>query len=156
MQEEMTAKERGAKAKALFLEGYNCTQAVLGAFADKLGDDLPLLTRVGDSFGGGMGRLRLTCGAVSAMAMLAGYVLSSGKPKDLDNRTAVYAAVQEMAGAFEKANGSVICRDLLGAHAANTNPRPDERTPEYYASRPCPDKIAQCASIAARVLFKEM
>ncbi|MDE7395339.1 MAG: C-GCAxxG-C-C family protein, partial [Clostridiales bacterium] len=108
-----------------------------------------------DGFGGGMGRLRLTCGAVSGMTMLAGLRYSSGKPGDLDNRTQVYSAVQKMAALFEEKHGSVICRELLGASAAARDPRPEARTAEYYKKRPCPEMIAECADIAAEVLFGE-
>lgn len=147
--------KRGEKAKALFLQGYNCTQAVVGAFGDLLSEDEQTLYRAADGFGGGMGRLRLTCGAVSGMAMLAGLRYSSGKPGDLDNRTQVYTAVQKMAALFEEKYGSVVCRELLGAAAATNDPRPEARTAEYYRKRPCPEMIAQCADIAAEVLFGE-
>lgn len=146
--------DRGEKAKALFLQGYNCAQAVIGAFADELGGDIDLLLRAADGFGGGMGRMRLTCGAVSAMAILAGLKYSSGKPGDLENRTLVYTKVREMAAEFERANGSIVCRELLGAALPKDDgARPEERTEEYYKRRPCPDKIAQCALIAEKHLF---
>ena len=130
--------ERADRAKTLFFEGYNCAQSVAGAFADLYGLNMDTVMRLSDGFGGGMGRMRLTCGAVSAMAMIAGLELSSGKPKDPDNRTEVYAKVREMAEAFEKKNGSIICRELLGGPLPNDNSsRPEDRTAEYYKKRPC-------------------
>lgn len=147
-------ENRGEKAKALFMQGYNCSQAVVGAFADLLDEDEQTLYRIADGFGGGLGRLRLTCGGVAGMAILAGLRYSSGKPGDLDNRTQVYQAVRKMAAMFEEKNGSIICRDLLGALAEkDSGARPEERTAEYYKTRPCPQKIADCALIAERVLF---
>ncbi|MBO5318329.1 MAG: C_GCAxxG_C_C family protein [Ruminococcus sp.] len=147
--------ERADRAKALFFEGYNCAQSVAGAFADLYGLDMDTVMRLSDGFGGGMGRMRLTCGAVSAMAMIAGLELSSGKPKDPDNRTEVYAKVREMAEAFEKKNGSIICRELLGGSLPNDNSsRPEDRTAEYYKKRPCHECVYDCACIIEEYLLK--
>lgn len=146
--------ERAEKARALFYEGYNCAQSVVGAFADLYDLDVNTAMRFSDGLGGGMGRMRLTCGAVSAMALIAGLELSSGRPKDLDNRAKVYAKVREMAEAFQKKNGSVICRELLGASMPKDNSsRPEERTSEYYKRRPCPGCIYDCAEIIDRYLI---
>lgn len=146
--------KRAEKAKSLFYEGYNCTQSVVGAFADLYDIDINTAMRFSDGLGGGMGRMRLTCGAVSAMALIAGLELSSGKPKDLDNRAEVYAKVREMADAFQKKNGSIICRELLGASLPKDNgSRPEERTAEYYKKRPCPGCIYDCAKIIDRYLL---
>lgn len=148
--------KRADKAKALFFEGYNCTQSVVGAFADRYGLNTEAAMRFCDGLGGGMGRMRLTCGAVSAMALVAGLELSSGKPKDLNNRAVVYAKVREMAEAFEKKNGSIICRELLGTSIPKDNsPRPEERTAEYYKKRPCPQCICDCAEIIESLLIGE-
>lgn len=147
--------ERADRAKALFFEGYNCAQSVAGAFADLYGLDMDTVMRLSDGFGGGMGRMRLTCGAVSAMAMIAGLELSSGKPKDPDNRTEVYAKVREMAEAFEKKNGSIICRELLGGSLPKDNSsRPEDRTAEYYKKRPCHECVYDCACIIEEYLLK--
>ena len=96
------------KAVALFREGYNCAQAVTGAFAEQFGMSQEDALRFSEGMGAGMGRLRLTCGAVSAMALLAGLKLSNGKPNDLTTRKEVYAVVQEMTKAFQEKN----CRDM--------------------------------------------
>lgn len=146
--------ERAEKAKKLFYEGYNCTQSVVGAFLDRYGLDTETAMRFCDGLGGGMGRMRLTCGAVSAMALIAGLELSSGKPKDLNNRAEVYAKVREMSEAFKEKNGTVICRELLGSSMPRDNSsRPEERTPEYYKKRPCPGCIYDCAEIIDRLLI---
>ncbi len=148
--------ERSEKAKALFFQGYNCTQSVVGAFADLLDMDMETAMRFSDGMGGGMGRMRLTCGAVSAMALLAGLKLSSGKPGDLENRTKVYAKVREMSEAFREKNGSIICRELLGAAMPKDNgARPEERTAQYYKKRPCSACISDCAAIVEAYLMSE-
>ncbi|MBQ8181610.1 MAG: C_GCAxxG_C_C family protein [Ruminococcus sp.] len=147
--------ERADRAKSLFFEGYNCAQSVIGAFADLYDLDFDTAMRISDGFGGGMGRMRLTCGAVSAMAMITGLELSSGKPKDSGNRTDVYAKVREMAEAFEKKNGSIICRELLGnALPKDNSSRPEDRTAEYYKKRPCHECVYDCACIIEEYLLK--
>ncbi len=146
--------ERAEKARELFFEGYNCTQSVVGAFADLFGMDTKTAMRFSDGMGGGIGRMRLTCGAVSAMALIAGLKLSSGEPKDLENRTEVYAKVREMADAFKEKNGSITCSELLGGAIPKDNgSKPEERTAEYYKKRPCPDCVYDCAEIIEKYLL---
>ncbi len=148
--------KRAEKAKELFYQGYNCSQSVIGAFADLFDIDMEMAMKLADGMGGGMGRMRLTCGAVSAMAIIAGLKLSSGKPGDLKNRTEVYAKVREMAEVFREKNGSVICGELLGAAMPKDNsPQPEERTAQYYKKRPCPECVKDCAEILEKYLFGE-
>lgn len=147
---------RADKAKEMFLQGYNCCQAVVGAFADAFGYDPAEAMKYAEGFGGGMGRLRLTCGAVAAMAMLAGMKMSHGQPGDLKRRGEIYAVIQQMTEEFKSNNGSIICAELLGlALPKDNSPQPEERTPDYYARRPCPDKIHQCGLLVEKYLLGE-
>ncbi|MDD6483211.1 MAG: C-GCAxxG-C-C family protein [Clostridiales bacterium] len=146
----MTRKE---KAKELFLNGYNCSQAVAGAYCDLFGMDFDDAMRASEGFGGGMGRLRLTCGAVSAMAMLAGLKYGKAQAKDLDTRTLVYETVQKMAGEFEEKNGSIICGELLGAARPKDNGAvPQKRDGEFYKKRPCVGCVEDCAELVEKYL----
>ena len=139
--------ERADRARALFLNGYNCSQAVVGAFSDLFGMEPETAMRFAEGLGGGIGRMRLTCGAVSAMALLAGLKVSTGKPGDLETRKEVYAKVREMAAAFQEKNGSITCSDLLGAaRPKDDSAKPQERTAQYYQKRPCPDCVQDCVS----------
>lgn len=148
--------KRAEKARELFLEGYNCSQSVVGAFADLFDMDMVTAMKFSEGLGGGMGRMRLTCGAVSAMSLIAGLKLSKGAPKDLKTRTEVYTAAREMAEEFKKKNGSIICSELLGAALPKDNgAAPEERTEQYYKKRPCPDCVADCAEIIERYLLNE-
>jgi len=148
--------ERADRARQMFLEGYNCSQAVVGAFADKFGFDPVTAMKFAEGLGGGMGRMRLTCGAVAAMAVLASMKMSTGLPGDLKRRGEIYAVVQKMAGEFKENNGSVICAELLGAALPKDNsPTPEERTADYYKRRPCADKIYQCALLVEKYLLDE-
>lgn len=144
---------RADRAKEMFLQGYNCSQAVVGAFADLFGFDNVTAMKFAEGLGGGMGRMRLTCGAVAAMATLASMKMSSGQPGDLKLRGEIYAVIQKMAGEFKDNNGSVICAELLGAALPKDNSStPEDRTPDYYRRRPCADKIYQCALLVEKYL----
>ncbi len=147
---------RADMAREMFLEGYNCSQAVVGAFADLFGYDAVTAMKFAEGLGGGMGRLRLTCGAVAAMATLASMKMSSGEPGDLKRRGEIYAVIQRMAGEFKQNNGSVICAELLGAALPKDNSaQPEARTPDYYKRRPCADKIYQCALLVEKYLCND-
>ena len=148
--------KRADKAREMFLQGYNCCQAVVGAFADLYGFDPETAMKMAEGFGGGLGRMRLTCGAVNGMAMVAGMKMSHGKAGDLQRRGDIYAVVRQMVEEFKAQNGTIICAELLGLSMPNDNsPMPEERTPEYYKRRPCPDKIHQCGLIMEKYLGVE-
>ena len=152
--ESFDPAERGERARNYFLEGYNCCQAVLLAFADVLEEnglaERELLTVMGSGFGGGFARLREVCGSFSACTMLAGFLRPAG-PSDMAARTANYTLVQEMAADFRERNGgSIVCAELLGMKERKPEgPAPSERTAEYYKKRPCPEIIRNAATIAA-------
>lgn len=144
------------RAREMFLQGYNCCQAVVGAFAELYGFEPVIAMRMCEGFGGGLGRMRLTCGAVNAMAIVAGMKMSHGQPGDLKRRGEIYAVVRKMVEEFKADNGTIVCAELLGlALPKDNSPTPEERTPDYYARRPCPDKIYQCALLVEKYLVNE-
>lgn len=159
MTEEMIEK-RAQRAVELFKQGFNCSQAVFTSCADLYGiDDEKLALRLSASFGGGMGRMRLVCGAASGMFMLAGLHNGSCTPHDNDGKMANYAFVQQLAGEFKAKYGSLICAELLGLAPKgqcnvqlDLDPRPAERTQQYYEKRPCPEMIAEAVRIYLRNL----
>ena len=128
-----------------FLDGYNCAQAVAVAFSDLTGLDKDLSARMASPFGGGMGRMREVCGAVSGMLMVAGILYGYDDPKATTAKRELYTQVQAMAGQFREEMGSIICRDLLKNPPADPNPSP--RTQAYYSSRPCARMVATAARI---------
>ncbi len=146
--------EKGEKAENLFREGYNCAQSVSLAFEEELGMDRETLARLSSAFGGGMGRLREVCGAVSGMFFAAGMLQGYSSPDDQKEKTRLYALVQQMAGEFEKRNGSLICRELLGLSHGKDDPHPEKRTESYYASRPCAKLVRDAAEIAEELLLR--
>ncbi len=177
----MEYQERVERAVVLFKEGYNCSQAVCAAFADIYGLTFEQALKVSASFGGGIGRMRMVCGAASGMFLLAGLECGSTDPKDNDAKGANYKVVQQLATEFAKRNGSLICGELLGLvkpgeggagallnpiyrermeeqkHRPNyrralLNPNPEARTEEYYKKRPCAKMVEEGARIFAEYL----
>ena len=125
----------------MFKSGYNCSQAVFGVFCEELGLDFETAIKISSSFGGGMGRLREVCGAVSAMFMLVGLKKGYISPDDDIAKEKHYAKVQELAQKFEEKFGSIICRDLLGLPDGKSEAKPAKRTEQYYKERPCEEFI---------------
>ncbi len=144
---KVNIEERVAKARELFLGGYNCAQAVFIAYRDLAAIDEQTAATIAAPFGGGMGRLREVCGAVSGMTMCAGYLAPNALPNDNENKKKCYATVQELAEKFREENGSIVCRELLGLSQHKDNPTPSERTTEYYRKRPCVEYVATAARI---------
>ena len=137
--------DRGTKAAELFLNGYNCAQAIAVAFSDVTGLDKDFSARMASSFGGGMGRMREVCGAVSGMLMVAGFLYGYDTPGDDVSKKAHYTLVQELAGQFREKTGSIVCREIL--KNPPSDPAPSPRTAEYYASRPCARMVYTAAAI---------
>ena len=132
-------------AAELFVGGYNCAQAVAVAFSDVTGLDAKTSAKLISSFGGGMGRMREVCGAVSGMLFVAGILYGYDTPDDTAKK-AHYARVQELAGNFREQVGSIVCRELLRDPPSDPNPTP--RTAEFYKVRPC----ARFVVLAAQIL----
>lgn len=138
--------DHSIKAAELFLEGYNCAQAVAVAFCDVTGLDQDYTARLVSGFGGGMGGLREVCGAVSGMFFVMGHLYGYESPTDDEAKKELYAKVRGLAEKFKEENGSIICRELL--KNIPTDPNPSPRTAEYYAKRPC----ARMVMVAAKLL----
>lgn len=145
----MTKKE---KAEALFKEGYNCAQSVVGAFAEEIGADEKILMSLASSFGGGMGRLREVCGTVTGAFIVLGAMFGYDDPKATTKKAEHYKRVQDFANRFREVNGSYICRELLGLEEKNSHYVPEARTEGYYKKRPC----AELCGIAAEILEEQI
>ena len=133
------------KAAELFLQGYNCAQAVAVAFCDVTGLDEQFTAKTVSAFGGGMGRLREVCGAVSGMFFVLGHLYGYDTPGNDVEKKQLYARVQELANQFKEINGSIVCREILKNPPSDPNPSP--RTAEYYAKRPCVRMVMTAADL---------
>lgn len=143
------------KAQALFTQGFNCAQAVLGAFEDITGLEPALAARLASSFGGGLGRMREVCGAVSGAAMVLGIACGYSDPEDYEAKKAHYRRVQEFARRFRAENGSIVCRELLSGCGAADGNVPERRSEQYYRKRPCKQLVGQAADILDEMLMQE-
>ena len=144
-----TEKEaRVAKARAFFKQGYGCCQSVVMAYSDIVELPEETIARLVCGLGGGVARQREVCGCVSAMAIVAGALRPALSCRD--DRAANYVLVQEMSRRYREANGSIVCREILGLRTgAVESPVPGERTAEYYRSRPCETLVGCAAGIIA-------
>lgn len=134
------------KARALFLSGCSCSQAVFGAYAQELGLEHDTAMKLASSFGGGLGGSRELCGAVSGMLMVAGLKWGYASADNLAEKTAHYARTRELIARFKAAHGTTVCRELLAGLELSENP--SARTPAYYKERPC----VRFVETAARIL----
>lgn len=141
------------KAANNFREGYNCAQSVLLAFANKVGLKEDEALKLASSFGGGMGRLREVCGAVSAMFMIAGILKGYTEPNNDVVKADHYKLIQDLAAEFKLKHGTIICRELLGLDGTEFSPIPSARTDEYYKERPCEEFIKCAAEIVEEELI---
>lgn len=138
-------ENRIERAHDLFLKGYNCAQSVTAAFADIYGISEEQALKISSSFGGGIGRMRLTCGAACAMFLLAGMETGTADPTNREAKARNYAVVRQLADEFKEQNGSMTCSELLQLTQKEKSAVPSERTPDYYRKRPC-SKLVRCAA----------
>ena len=138
--------DHSMKAAELFLSGSNCAQAIVVAFCDVTGLEPDFAAKMASSFGGGMGRMREVCGAVSGMLMVAGLLYGYTDPGEKDeNKKAHYQLVQQLSGQFREEIGSIVCREILKNPPSDPNPTP--RTAEFYKVRPCARMVMTAAKI---------
>ena len=141
---------KGEIAENYFRNGYNCSQAVAMAFSSEIGIKPEEIAKLTIGFGGGMGRMREVCGTVSGMTFIISALYGE------KNKGDIYAMVQTVAKEFEKQNGSIICRELLGLPAgAKKNPSPEPRTEKYYKKRPCAELVHMAADILEDFINKQ-
>lgn len=149
----MTHQDRIKRAEELFMQGYNCAQSVTAAFADIYGYTEQQALTLSAGFGGGIGRMRKTCGAACGMFILAGMDCGSCHADDRDGKSHNYKVIQDLANAFKQRFGTLECSELLNlkkdtplSHVAS------ERTAEYYAERPCVNQVVAAAKIFAEYI----
>lgn len=146
---------RVARAVDYFMQGYGCCQSVVAAFADIYGLDETLAKKIAAGFGGGVGRMRMMCGAVSGIVMLTGLDCGQTEGSDREGKSACYMVVQDLLAKSREQNGSIVCAEILGIKGyekAHSSYVASERTAEYYKTRPCAAKVESAARIFADYL----
>ena len=147
--------QKGELALENFESGCNCCQAVLLAFAPECGLDRETALRLASSFGGGFGRMRELCGAVSGAGMVLGLLRGYTGLEDKPAKQQHYDLIQRLCQRFQEEQGHLRCGDLLEKLAGEPGPEPGDRTPEYYKARPCGRIVACAARLAAEALEAE-
>ena len=150
----MNPNEKAELARELFLSGHNCAQSVYAAFAEDMGMSREKALLLSGGMGGGIGGLRFTCGAFTAMVMVLSALRGYTDGADLDGKKRLYAQVQQLHERFVEKYGTSVCRDLLEKNGVSASPVPSERTPEYYKKRHCAQYVAFCAELVAEELEK--
>ena len=144
----MTKREIGEN---YFKQGYNCSQSVVLTFIDEIGLDKEKALMISSSFGGGMGRQREVCGAVSGMLIVLGAIKGYYKVDNHTEKAEYYALIQNLCNKFKEINGSIVCRELLGL-STSSNPTPEKRTDAYYKKRPCASLVGDAVEILEEYL----
>lgn len=150
-------EKRVQRAVELFMQGYGCSQSVVAAFADIYGFTDEQAKLIAAGFGGGVGRMRMMCGAVSGMVILAGMSDGQTDGADREGKAHCYSVVQDLLAKSKEENGSIICAELLGIKGPVPmgNFVPDERNADYYKKRPCAAKVESAARIFAEYLDRK-
>lgn len=147
----MTRKEQAIE---YFKQGYNCSQAVVLTFKDVLTIDAEELCKIASPFGGGLSRMRETCGAVSGMVLVLGNLIGYSTPEMGEKKHELYKNTQEILKIFEKRYGSLTCRTLLNLSVQHDDPKPSPRDHAFFSKRPCPELIGGAAEILEEYLIK--
>ncbi len=150
----LDVEARAEQAVNNFKSGYNCAQAVYMAYADLFGMEPKTAAVIAAPLGAGIGRMREVCGTVSGAALIAGLAIPCDNPSDMAAKTRCYALVQQVADRFREANGSIICRELLGIAPIKESPTPSPRTEAYYKKRPCVELVRMSATFIGEELKK--
>ena len=146
-------EERSKQAVAFFYTGYNCAQSVACAYSDLAGFSVEKAYLATAGLGGGVGGMRLTCGALTAAAMIAGLSLGDYGPDDHEKKKELYAVVSTIGEAFTKKFESSCCYDLLTKAGVDFSAQPKERSEEYYRKRPCANFIEYVSLLIEENVF---
>lgn len=141
------------KAVELFKSGYNCSQSIVGAFAEYMGVDFNTAIKMAAGLGGGVGRMREVCGAICGASMIAGLKYGATVGSDAESKARTYEEVQRIVNEFKKTNSTIICRELIKEPEGLLSPTPDDRTPQYYKRRPCVKIVEDAAAAVEKVLI---
>lgn len=147
---------RADRAEELFRQGCNCSQSVFVAFSDVLGMDEKAALRLSSTFGGGMGKLREVCGAVTGAFMVLGVLYGYDDVTSQEEKVRTYKMVQDFAADYKKEKGTIICRELLGLKEGEDLPEPAIRTEEYYQTRPCIGACRYAAELVERIMKEKI
>lgn len=146
-------KDRTKLAVDFFCKGYNCAQSVACAYSDLLGISQEDAYLISAGMGGGIGGMRLTCGALSGAAIIAGLKYGKYDPNDNEKKTEMYSIISEIGNAFTEKFESNCCFDLLTKAGVDFSVKPKERTEKYYRERPCGEFVEYASLLLEKLVF---
>ena len=135
-----------------FAQGFNCSQAVLSAYAGQFGLDEETALKIASGFGGGLGRMADTCGAVTGAFMVLGLKYGQNSP-DRGAKERIYERIRDFAERFKERNGSLVCRDLLGCDISTPEGLQHAREIEFLAHT-CPKFVRDACEILEKMLVE--
>ncbi len=139
------------KSKELFMQGYNCAQAIAGGFSEEVGLDFETAIKSASSFGGGMGGMREVCGALTGAFIILGAKFGYDSPTDAVAKANHYKLISNTAEKFKAKWGTILCRDLMKKLAEEKQAILGDK-PEEYKSRPCLIIVEEVANILEEIL----
>ena len=148
----MSAKSEQAARK--FRKGFNCSQAVLSVYAEEFGLCRETALKIACGFGGGMGRMVRTCGVVTGAFMVVGLKYGNVDANEKEIKGKTYGLVREFARRFEKHNGSVICKELLGCDISGPEGLKSAKDNGLFASV-CPGLVRDAVEILEEMLAED-
>lgn len=138
-------------AVSCFKQGFSCSQAILSTFGEQFGLDRETALKLAAGFGGGMGRMAGTCGAVTGAFMVLGLKYGTVSPEDKQAKELTYKKVREFAVRFKEQNGSVECRELLGCEISTSEGLQIVKKKELISTL-CPKFVRDAAEILEEML----
>ena len=142
---------KAEKAKKQFEKGFSCAPAVLSTYSEQLGLEKALALKIACGFGGGMGRMGRTCGAVTGALMVIGLKHGQVNLADAESQKKTYTLVKEFIDKFTALHGSVECRELIGYDLSNSDERKSARDSGVFRNK-CPSFVYDSARILEDVL----
>ncbi len=139
------------RAVSCFKKGFSCSQALLSTYGAQLGLNREMALKVSGAFGGGMGRMGETCGAVTGAFMVIGLKYGKTRVEDEQTKEKAYNLVKEFVDKFKSRNGSIICRELLSCDISTPEGMKLAKERKLIATL-CPKLVQDAAEIIEQIL----
>lgn len=138
-------------AVSCFKEGFSCSQAVFSIYSTQFGLDREVALKISGAFGGGMGRMGETCGAVTGAFMLIGLKYGKTRVEDEQTKEKTYSFVKKFVDKFKSHNGSIVCKELLDCDISTPEGMKLAKEKELFTTL-CPKLVQDAAEIIEQIL----
>jgi len=107
--------------------------------------------KVAGAFGGGMGCMGKTCGAVTGAFMVIGLKHGKTRAEDDQAKEKAYSLVREFADRFQARNGSTVCGQLLDCDISTPEGKRLAEEEKLFTTM-CPEFVQDAAEIIEHIL----